>query len=349
MTLESLDEYRTRDRSLEGSQILIVDDQSTVRKTLQIMLESSGSTTTVAASGEEALHLFDNDQFDLVLLDILMPGIDGLEVLKSVRRKYSMSELPVIMVTSKSRDADVIQALSLGANDYIKKPVELPVLRARICNLLSRKQAEDKLRKAREELEQRVEERTTSLLETNKALVNEIFERKQIEERIRLLAYHDELTGLPNLRLGKDRVASAMALAKRNKTTVALLYLDLDDFKEINDKHGHSTGDQVLIKIAERITHCVRETDTVARIGGDEFIIVLNQAGERAAIIKSAEKIISTLTDPLRISGQDLYISVSIGIALYPDHGQTPDELIKNADEAMYLVKRKGKNKYAIA
>ena len=349
MTIESLDEYRTRDQSLEGSQILIVDDQSTMRKTLQRMLESSGSTATVAASGEEALHLFDNNQFDLVLVDILMPGMDGLEVLKAVRRKHSMSELPVIMVTSKDRDEDVVQALSLGANDYIMKPVDLPILRARIRNHLSLKQAEDELRKAREELEQRIEERTTSLLETNKALVNEISERKQAEERIRLLAYHDELTGLPNMRLGKDRVASAIALARRNKTTVALLYLDLDDFKEINDSHGHSIGDQVLIKTAERMTHCVRETDTVARIGGDEFIIVLNQAGEKTAIIKSVEKIITTLTGSLRISGQDLYISVSIGIALYPDHGQTPDDLIKNADEAMYLVKRKGKNKYAIA
>ncbi|OGT78181.1 MAG: hypothetical protein A3G96_05505 [Gammaproteobacteria bacterium RIFCSPLOWO2_12_FULL_52_10] len=349
MTIESLDEYRTRDQSLEGSQILIVDDQSTMRKTLQRMLESSGSTATVAASGEEALHLFDKDQFDLVLLDILMPGMDGLEVLKAVRRKHSMSELPVIMVTSKDRDEDVVQALSLGANDYIMKPVDLPILRARIRNHLSLKQAEDELRKAREELEQRIEERTTSLLETNKALVNEISERKQAEERIRLLAYHDELTGLPNVRLGKDRVANAIALARRNKTTVALLYLDLDDFKEINDSHGHSIGDQVLIKTAERMTHCVRETDTVARIGGDEFIIVLNQAGEKTAIIKSVEKIITTLTGSLRISGQDLYISVSIGIALYPDHGQTPDDLIKNADEAMYLVKRKGKNKYAIA
>jgi len=349
MTIESLDEYRTRDQSLEGSQILIVDDQSTMRKTLQRMLESSGSTATVAASGEEALHLFDNNQFDLVLVDILMPGMDGLEVLKAVRRKHSMSELPVIMVTSKDRDEDVVQALSLGANDYIMKPVDLPILRARIRNHLSLKQAEDELRKAREELEQRIEERTTSLLETNKALVNEISERKQAEERIRLLAYHDELTGLPNVRLGKDRVANAIALARRNKTTVALLYLDLDDFKEINDSHGHSIGDQVLIKTAERMTHCVRETDTVARIGGDEFIIVLNQAGEKTAIIKSVEKIITTLTGSLRISGQDLYISVSIGIALYPDHGQTPDDLIKNADEAMYLVKRKGKNKYAIA
>jgi len=179
--------------------------------------------------------------------------------------------------------------------------------------------------------------------------VMDITDRKQAEEKIRHLAYHDELTGLATLRLCKDRLSGDIALARRNKSGTALLFLDLDGFKGVNDSLGHKAGDQVLIEVGERLTQSVRETDTIARVGGDEFIIIFTQVKKKEFIIMMVENIIKTLNQPIMINGQNVNIGTSIGIALYPDHGEIPDELIKQADEAMYVVKHKGKNNYAIA
>ncbi len=180
-------------------------------------------------------------------------------------------------------------------------------------------------------------------------LIRDISERKQAEEKIKHMANHDELTGLPTLRLGKDRLSGAIALARRYKSSVALLFLDLDGFKAVNDSMGHKAGDHVLNEVAARLMQSVRETDTVARIGGDEFIIILTQVDEKANSVKIAKNILEIVSRSMKIDGQDIYIGTSIGIALYPDHGETPAELIKKADEAMYVVKRKGKNNYAFA
>lgn len=163
------------------------------------------------------------------------------------------------------------------------------------------------------------------------------------------MASHDELTGLPTLRLGKDRLSGAITLARRNKLHTALLFLDLDGFKNINDSFGHKAGDQVLIEVAERLALSVREMDSIARIGGDEFIVVLTQIKMQEDAVKIAEKIIKTLTQPIVFDGQNMNIGTSIGISIYPEHGETAEELIKQADGAMYAVKRGGKNNYAFA
>jgi diguanylate cyclase (GGDEF)-like protein/PAS domain S-box-containing protein len=178
--------------------------------------------------------------------------------------------------------------------------------------------------------------------------LQDITERKQAEEEILHLAYHDELTGLPTLRLGKDRLTNAIASARRNKNQLAVLFLDLDGFKEVNDSMGHKAGDHVLKEVGARLTNIVRDTDTVARIGGDEFIIILTAIVEDTVVIKMAEKVVEALCLPIDIDGQNAEISTSIGIALYPDHGKEPDDLIVRADSAMYTVKREGKNNYII-
>jgi diguanylate cyclase (GGDEF)-like protein/PAS domain S-box-containing protein len=176
----------------------------------------------------------------------------------------------------------------------------------------------------------------------------DISERKRVEAHVQYLALHDALTGLANRVLFFDRLNGAIAAAHRKGSAFALLYLDLDDFKPINDSFGHEAGDLALRSVAERLRDCVRESDTVARLGGDEFILLVNDTVEEAAAVTVAEKAIAALKRPLPIDGCPHTIGASIGIALYPRHGQDADSLLRRADAAMYDAKRMGKNRYLL-
>jgi len=180
------------------------------------------------------------------------------------------------------------------------------------------------------------------------ATIRDITERKAVEEKIKHLANHDSLTGLPSLRLGKDRLEAALSLAGRHKKEVALLFVDLDGFKAVNDAHGHDAGDKVLIALAERMVKCVRQSDTVARIGGDEFIVVLQEIESRDAALKVAKKVVAAACKPMRHGDLKLTVGASVGLALYPEHAETVADLLRCADEAMYLVKKDGKNGVAV-
>jgi len=172
----------------------------------------------------------------------------------------------------------------------------------------------------------------------------DITERKHIEERIRHMAQHDTLTDLPNRALFSDRLQQALAVAKRDHLRFAVLYLDLDKFKPINDSLGHDVGDLLLKEAAQRMQACVRESDTVARIGGDEFVVLLRNVDEAEDAVRVAEKIRFALNQPFEIAGRQLNVSSSSGIAIYPDHGSNEIELSKNADMAMYTAKQSGRN-----
>jgi diguanylate cyclase (GGDEF)-like protein/PAS domain S-box-containing protein len=174
------------------------------------------------------------------------------------------------------------------------------------------------------------------------AIIRDVAERKQAEEEIRRLAHYDGLTGLPNRRLFYDRLVQAIALAKRNRHELALLYLDLDGFKSVNDALGHDAGDELLKSVAQRIGQRLRESDTVARIGGDEFTVLLPSINSRNDTAKVAEKIISALSTSFSLSNptQEVRIGVSIGIAIYPTDAGDMDALVKAADIAMYNAKR---------
>ena len=163
-----------------------------------------------------------------------------------------------------------------------------------------------------------------------------------------LMANNDALTGLPNRRLLEDRMAQALKEASRAQQIVAVLFLDLDYFKVINDTHGHVIGDQLLKSVGERLTGLLRAEDTVARIGGDEFVILLPKLNDERQLVATAEKVISELALPFQIADQTLQVGVSIGIALYPQHDDNPSNLIKYADDAMYVAKRLGRNCYHI-
>ncbi len=213
-------------------------------------------------------------------------------------------------------------------------------------DITAQKNAEQEIIDARDTLEQQVVERTRELANTVQQLQIEIEEREKIAAELDYLANHDALTGLPSLRLCKDRLDQSLAEARRNRQTSAVMFLDLDGFKEINDQHGHEFGDLVLKTTADRIKTEIRETDTVARIGGDEFVIILSSLPEIAIAERIATTLVAQIAQPLLIDNIEVVISASIGISLYPEHGTTAEKLIRSADKAMYQVKHKGKNNF---
>ncbi len=210
----------------------------------------------------------------------------------------------------------------------------------------ARREAQLALMQAHEELENRVAERTAELAEANLRLQEEVAEREQAEERVLHLANHDALTGLPNRRLLIDRLGQALALAHRENHQVAVLFMDLDRFKTINDSLGHMTGDALLQNVARRLSETLREGDTVSRLGGDEFVVVLPSLDQPKAAEKVALKLVDALAPPIDLGGQEFRVSASIGISLFPEDGRDTETLLRNADSAMYHAKDMGRNNY---
>ena len=189
----------------------------------------------------------------------------------------------------------------------------------------------------------------TELLQFVSAQIAPAIERKQMEAWLQHIAQHDPLTGLPNRELFHDRLQTALLLAERNQTRLALLYLDLDKFKQVNDTLGHPVGDLLLQEAARRLRQCVRDSDTVGRVGGDEFMVLLNGIPLREHALPIAEKIRVALGHPFELAGHSVHISPSIGIALFPEHGDDYKQLIRYADEAMYDAKKNGGNRSRIS
>ena len=176
--------------------------------------------------------------------------------------------------------------------------------------------------------------------------IEDITTRKKMEQEIKRLAYHDPLTSLPNRMLLTDRLNMAKILSDRNRKKLALMMLDIDKFKEINDTLGHHIGDLLLRVVAEKLTRILRKEDTVARFGGDEFVLVLPEQKDVQTALKVARKIINTFRKAVVLEGHALIITICIGISIYPDHGEYIDVILKNADSAMYRAKQAGRNQY---
>jgi diguanylate cyclase (GGDEF)-like protein len=181
------------------------------------------------------------------------------------------------------------------------------------------------------------------------SISRDISHRKEIEEKLRHLATHDSLTGLPNRSLFYERLNRAAARAKRHETNFAIFFLDLDDFKLFNDSYGHAAGDELLKRIGARLVENIRESDTISRLSGDEFTMILEDVGTRENVELIAQKVMENLKVPFLIADvHQIHISASLGICLYPKHAQQPEEILQKADQAMYEAKRKGKNRYQI-
>lgn len=315
--------------------ILLVDDDPANRVALHRLLSRLDVDIHEAADGNSALALTLDHEFALALLDLHMPGMDGLEVARLLRASEHGRQLPVIFVTADDADAERLLAYAAGAADYLTKPVNPTVLLAKVNNFIELDRSRSELRYALEELDRR-----------NRQLEQEVRERRRTEERALQLAMQDPLTGLPNRGAYLTALEAAMRRADR-AGPLAVAYMDLDGFKEINDSYGHQVGDQVLCAFAEQLRGRLRASDTLARFGGDEFALVLE--GIRAHA--SPEDLVHTLALHQRrqlkveYGGRtlELCVTASAGLALYPRDGVRVDALLDAADRALYAAKRAGK------
>ena len=469
--------------------ILVIDDDTAILKVIEEYLSRKGFTPLLADDGQAGLDLFAKESPDLVLLDLRLPGMDGLEVLSHINK--NAPDIPVIIISGQGTVKDASEALKTGAWDYITKPIfDMQVLDIAVINVLERAKAKQEKSNDQKNLKTNLEQETSDLeqrsLELEKAYRNlnrEIEERRRAEnaiqqertfiqtiidgvrdpariispdfgvlmlnqaaltllpskqtsleeltcyqayrqsdtpcsgedhqcvlkevlktgksfsvqhkdiledgkerifqieasplwnpdgtlhgvlevirnisedlsteaqlrehrERLYHLVHHDALTNLPNRMLLQDRLSRMMMKAKRNNTYVAILFLDLDRFKKINETLGHDVGDKLLLEVSKRLENCVRKSDTVARLGGDEFGIILDDLRDVKFVAVVARKILQALSKPILIQEYELYATSSIGISLYPDDGEEEDELLRCADTALYLAKDAGKNNY---
>ena len=431
--------------------ILIVDDDRTLLYSLKELLAINGYETDTAIGGEEAICRINQKEYDLILLDLHMPYVNGYDVMLHIK---AVNQTPaVVIVSGETSFESARKACTGGAYDFLSKPYKTEDLISTVKHAL----AEEYLRKqnqlmqkqlkeserlhrylvntspdiiyildpdgyftfinerienllgfTKEELigqhysvlihqddiqqakyifnERRVGERASTNIELrlkckdnatarhfeNKTLpielssmgiyagtgknkidsylgtygvARDITDRKLAEETITFQAYHDLLTHLPNRALLQDRLSLAISHAKREGEMLAVMFLDLDRFKNINDSLGHIIGDELLQQVSHRLKGCLREGDTLARFGGDEFTLMLPKINNsKADAEKVARKINQVLKQPFYVDNNELFISASIGISLYPQDGSNMDTLIKNADIAMYHVKGQGKN-----
>ncbi|MBF0370258.1 MAG: EAL domain-containing protein [Magnetococcales bacterium] len=309
--------------------ILIVDDKPANLFALRRLLQKVNAEVVEADSGMVALTLCMEQEFAMVLLDVHMPEMTGFEVAELLYGTEQTRDLPLIFVTAAYSDEHhKIKGYDLGAVDYIQKPVDDRILLSKVnvfLELFTRRRDQDVYLKRLEE---------------------EIAGRKELEKKLRIQAELDVLTGLPNRVLFQDRLSQALSRASRHGGKVVLCFIDLDRFKQINDTLGHDAGDQLLQEASKRINDCIRHTDTVARLGGDEFTVILPEMTHPAYVELVVRKILEQLARPFQLEAGEAYVSGSVGITVFPNDGFTIEDLIKNADTAMYRAKDAGRSTF---
>ncbi|MEJ2390561.1 MAG: EAL domain-containing protein [Gammaproteobacteria bacterium] len=288
--------------------LLVEDNPADVRLVREMFLdvEASEFELSVAETLHSALDVLDGHEFDVMLLDLSLPDSRGLDI---VTRILNVEPHLPIVILSGNDDAELsLQAVQAGAQDYLVKGQG-------DGNLLSRA-----LRYA--------------------------IERKRTQERLTYLAQYDQLTELPNRSLFNERLASCLQQAQRHNRKMALMFLDLDHFKDINDTLGHSAGDKLLKDVARRLQHCVRSEDTISRLGGDEFTIIMREVKNQQDSAAVANKILDVMSQPFQLENEEVFVTTSIGIAGYPRCGNDPETLIRHADIALYRAKSEGRSNY---
>jgi two-component system, cell cycle response regulator len=291
------------------AKVLVVDDRYDNVRLLAYELMDHGFEVVTAFSGAQALDAARSARPDVILLDIMMPGMDGVEVCRHLKNDLDLRPIPVIMVSAREMDQDVIRGLDAGAHDYVTKPFNTQIVLARIRSAARAKESHDII--------------------------------ADMNERLAELAVTDGLTGIKNHRHFRDSLEVAMSLAMRQSIPLSVIMLDIDHFKMINDAHGHAAGDDVLRTVARILEENTREHDEVARYGGEEFatLLPLTDAGAALALAERLRESIATYPWPLRS------VTASLGVATFPG-AQIPSAstLLEQADLALYHSKKRGRN-----
>jgi diguanylate cyclase (GGDEF)-like protein len=329
--------------------ILIVDDIPDNLRVLSTSLSERGYQVRCAKNGAMALITAKKNPPDLILLDIKMPDLDGYEVCEKLKADQLTHEIPIIFLSAFDGVVDKVKAFAVGGVDYITKPFQIEEVLARIQHQLALQAAKAEISLLNTQLEQKVQQRTAQLEQVINKLNQEIAQHKQTQQLLLAQALHDALTGLPNRTLFMEHLQKALQRSYRNQDYLfAVLFIDLDRFKIINDSWGHAVGDQLLIAIAKILKGCSRDVDTVARLSGDEFTILLEDLQDFQDAIAIAERVLDQLTSPIHLQERKVFSGASIGIVLGSTNYQNGIELLRDADIAMYRAKALGKGRYAV-
>jgi len=284
--------------------VVLADDDPSIRLMVRHVLESEDFDIIEASDGLEAIKAVEKHHPALILLDAVMPGIDGFTTCQQIKEK-GHTDIPVMMITGLDDDASVERAYEVGAIDFITKPIKWAVLKHRVKSVVAKVIA---------------------------------------ERKVQLLAYRDSLTGLPNRLLFADRLEQAVMRSERSRTSMALMLVDIDDFKLVNDSFGHEAGDKLIKAVGDLISKSLRRADTIARLGGDEFAVIIEGIDGPEDAISIADNLTTILEHNVRLDDQETYTSASIGIAVFPGDGNDARSLLKNADTAMFRAKENGRH-----
>ncbi len=284
--------------------VVLADDDPSIRLMIRHVLESEEFDIVEAADGIEAIKAVEKHHPALVLLDAVMPGIDGFTTCKQIKDK-GHTDVPVMMITGLDDDASVERAYDVGAIDFITKPIKWAVLKHRVKSVVSTVVA---------------------------------------ERKVELLAYRDTLTSLPNRLLFADRLEHSIDRSARHRESLALLLVDMDDFKLVNDSFGHDAGDKLIKAVGDLLSRSLRRADTVARLGGDEFAVIVESIDGVDDAISIADNLSTILEHNVRLDDQETFTGASIGIAIYPEDGEDARTLLKNADTALFRAKENGRH-----
>lgn len=281
--------------------LLIVDDDRTIRLALKEVFKSRKFEILEATDGLQAINICKRKIPDIILMDAIMPETDGFTACSTIRSLPNCADVPILMVTSLDDEDAILKAFACGATDYVTKPLHFTVLKERVSRLI---------------------------------------QADKVGKKVKEMAYYDALTGLPNRAKLMQELRIILNRSSLDNKRTAVLFLDLDHFKNINDSLGHNVGDLLLKVVADRLRGCLRETDFIARLGGDEFTVVLEDVDSNDTISRISKTICETLNEPFVFLQQKMFVSASIGISVFPEDAGDVNTLLKHADLAMFKAKK---------